>query len=104
MLNLIHLLHRAVWGPWLLVLFLGTGLYLTARSGGFQFRGIRIWAGWTVGSLFRRKNKNSGGVSQFQTACTALAATVGTGNIVGVATALAAGVQEAVKEASHAHL
>ena len=96
MLNLIHLLHRAVWGPWLLVLFLGTGLYLTARSGGFQFRGIRIWAGWTVGSLFRRKNKNSGGVSQFQTACTALAATVGTGNIVGVATAVAAGGQGAV--------
>lgn len=96
MLNLIHLLHGAVWGPWLLLLFLGTGLYLTIRSGGFQFRGLRTWWGSTVGSLFQKKNKNSGGVSQFQTACTALAATVGTGNIVGVATALAAGGQGAV--------
>lgn len=96
MLNLIHLLHKAVWGPWLLILFLGTGLYLTIRSGGFQFRGIRIWAGSTAGSLFRKKNRGSEGVSQFQTACTALAATVGTGNIVGVATALACGGPGAV--------
>lgn len=108
MTDLIHLFHRAVWGPWLLVIFLGTGGYLTIRSRGFQIRGFGTWMGETAGKLAAsrkpEKSKPGGqtgrpsrpGVSQFQTACTALAATVGTGNIVGVATALAAGGPGAV--------
>lgn len=96
MTDLIHLVHKAVWGPWLLVIFLGTGFYLTIRSGGFQIRGIGTWMGQTAGSLVKSLKTGSRGTSQFQTACTALAATVGTGNITGVATALAAGGPGAV--------
>ena len=96
MADLIHLIHKAVWGPWLLVVFLGTGIYLTICSGGFQIRGIRTWMGQTAGSLVKSLTSGSHKTSQFRTACTALAATVGTGNIVGVATALAAGGPGAV--------
>ena len=108
MTDLIHLLHRAVWGPWLLAIFLGAGGYLTLRSRGFQIRGFGTWMGETAGKLAAsrkpgksKREEEAGcpsrtGVSQFQTACTALAATVGTGNIVGVATALAAGGPGAV--------
>ena len=96
MAELIHLVHKIVWGPWLLVIFAGTGCYLTIRSRAFQIRGIRTWIGRTAGSLMTASKSGSKGISQFQTACTALAATVGTGNIVGVATALAAGGPGAV--------
>ncbi len=68
------------------MLFLGTGLWFTFKSGFFQIRGIRIWWSHTVGAWWKGENR-----SQFQSACTALAATIGTGNIVGVATALTAG-------------
>ncbi|WP_111467171.1 alanine/glycine:cation symporter family protein [Microbacterium suaedae] len=79
-----------IWGPWLLIpLLLGTGLYLTIRLGGIQF--VRLGAALGLG-LFRRKDPGAAGdISQFQALTTALAATVGTGNIVGVATALAVG-------------
>lgn len=93
----IHGIHQIVWGPWILVLFLGTGVYLTIRSGGFQIRGLGTWMGKTAGAFVGKGNRREGGgVSQIQTACTALAATVGTGNIVGVATALTAGGPGAV--------
>ncbi len=86
-------LHFLVWGPWTLVLLLGTGLWFTVKSGFFQFRGIGYWWGNTVGSLWetRQEQGKKGQISRFQSACTALAATIGTGNIVGVATALTAG-------------
>lgn len=79
-----------IWGPWLLIpLLLGTGLYLTIRLGGLQF--IRLGAALRLG-LFTRKDPGSDGdISQFQALTTALAATVGTGNIVGVATAIGIG-------------
>ena len=98
MANWIHQLHQIVWGPWMLILFLGTGLYLTVRSGGFQIRGIGLWMKHTAGSLLVREKATigAGKISQIQTACTALAATIGTGNIVGVATALTAGGPGAV--------
>ena len=71
-----------IWGPWFLIpLLLGTGFYLTIRLGGLQF--IRLGAGLRLG-LFTRKDPGSDGdISQFQALTTALAATVGTGNIVG---------------------
>lgn len=79
-----------VWGPWLLIpLLLGTGLYLTIRLGGLQF--IRFGAALRLGLLRRRDPGAEGDISQFQALTTALAATVGTGNIVGVATAIGIG-------------
>jgi AGCS family alanine or glycine:cation symporter len=79
-----------VWGPWLLIpLLLGTGLYLTIRLGGLQF--LRLGAALRLGLLRRRDPGSEGDISQFQALTTALAATVGTGNIVGVATAIGIG-------------
>lgn len=79
-----------VWGPWLLIpLLLGTGLYLTIRLGGLQF--IRLGAALRLGLLRRKDPGSAGDISQFQALTTALAATVGTGNIVGVATAIGIG-------------
>lgn len=79
-----------IWGPWFLIpLLLGTGLYLTVRLGGLQF--LRLGSALRLG-LFTRKDPGSDGdISQFQALTTALAATVGTGNIVGVATAIGIG-------------
>jgi len=79
-----------VWGPFLLIpLLLGTGAYLTIRLGGIQF--LRLGAALNLGILRRRDRGADGDISQFQALTTALAATVGTGNIVGVATAIAIG-------------
>lgn len=90
---MIHTIHQLVWGPWLLFLILGTGILFTVKSGFFQITGWNTWWKETVGSLGHEKKdvNNPHSVTQFQSACTALAATVGTGNIVGVATALCAG-------------
>lgn len=88
-----QMLHEIVWGPWTMFLFLGTGLFFTVKSGGFQVRGLPYWWKKTVGSL---RQLDAGAVSTFRTSCTALAATIGTGNIVGVATALTAGGPGAV--------
>ncbi len=94
----VEMLHFLVWGPWTLVLFLGMGMWFTIRSGFFQFFGLRCWWRETVGSLWsheegkeRKEGRKPGQITRFQSACTALAATIGTGNIVGVATALTAG-------------
>ena len=79
-----------VWGPYMLIpLLLGTGLYLTARLGGIQF--LRLGAALRLGLIKRSDDTDDGDISQFQALTTAMAATVGTGNIVGVATAIATG-------------
>jgi AGCS family alanine or glycine:cation symporter len=79
-----------VWGPYLLIpLLLLTGLYLTIRLRGIQFR--KLWHSLYVALIVRREKGAEGDISHFQALMTALAATVGTGNIVGVATAIAAG-------------
>ena len=80
-----------IWGPFVLIpLLLLTGLYLTFRLGGLQFR--KLGSALRL-ALFERKDADArgGDVSQFQALTTALAATVGTGNIVGVATAISIG-------------
>ncbi|MFF8817375.1 alanine/glycine:cation symporter family protein [Leucobacter sp. NPDC015123] len=79
-----------IWGPFVLIplLFL-TGLYLTFRLGGIQF--LRLGAALNLGLLRRKDPGAQGDISQFQALTTALAATVGTGNIVGVATAIGIG-------------
>ena len=87
---MIHRIHELVWGPWLLALFLGIGIAYTIKSGFFQIRKLSFWWNQTIGSI-REEDREKDSVTKFQTACTALAATIGTGNIVGVATALTAG-------------
>lgn len=78
-----------LWQPWLLGLFLLTGLYCSVRSGFFQLFGLKTWWTRSVGSLFRKPKKSkSGSLTQLQVLSTALASTIGTGSIAGVATAL----------------
>ena len=78
-----------VWGAPMLILLVGTGVYLTIRLRGVQFHGLLygLWMAFVV----RREKDAEGDISHFQALMTALAATVGTGNIAGVATAVAAG-------------
>lgn len=89
-----------VWGRGMLVIFLGVGMLFTLRTGFFQFKGWKVWMGDTLGALFRdrrvRKAQDHQSISQFQSFCTALAATLGTGNITGVATAIVTGGPGAV--------
>lgn len=95
--RIVQPLQKFVWGPWMLVLFVGTGIWMTLGSGFFQLRGLKLWWENTVGAaLGSAKKENSEGISPAQAACTALAATIGTGNIAGVATAIAAGGPGAV--------
>ena len=83
----LRIVQKMVWGPWLLGLFLAVGVVCMVRLRGFPIRHIGAWWRETVGS---------GGTGQLLTTCTALAATVGTGNITGVAAALAIGGPGAV--------
>src|SRR5699024_10712856 len=77
-------------GPFFLIpLLLGAGLYLTVRLGGIQF--TKLMPALSLGIIKRKDAGSEGDISQFQALTTALAATIGTGNIVGVATALAIG-------------
>jgi Sodium:alanine symporter family len=80
-----------VWGPPLLILLLGTHIFLT-----FRLRFIQRYLGKAIKLSVQRSHEGQGDVSQFGALTTALAATIGTGNIVGVATAIAAGGPGAV--------
>lgn len=86
MLNLLKELDALVWGPPLLILLVGTGIYLTLRLELLQI--LRLPKAF---QLIFTKDKGHGDVSSFGALCTALAATVGTGNIIGVATAIKVG-------------
>ena len=84
-----------IWGPWLLIpLLLLTGLYLTFLLRGLQVRRLRL-AFWLASST-RKKPEAEGDISHYQALSTALAATVGVGNIAGVATAIHLGGPGAV--------
>ena len=86
-----------IWGPPMLAAFLCTGALFTVRSGLFPFRRLPLWIHVTFGSLLRRQPKTeAGSISQRQALTSALAACLGTGNIVGVATALQLGGPGAV--------
>lgn len=89
----VHTADSVVWGPVMIVAFLGAGLWFTCRSGFFQLRRFGLWQRRTFCTLFRRPGKggNGGQISQLQAMSTALAAALGTGNIVGVAGALILG-------------
>ena len=87
MLELFKAINNLVWGPPLLLLLVGTGVYLTLRLGVFQIGKLPT----AFRLIFYSDQSGQGDVSSFAALCTALAATVGTGNIVGVATAITTG-------------
>lgn len=88
-------LHQLAWGPGTIGMLALCGAVFSFATGFFQLRGIRYWLGGTLGRAFRDDGRR-GATTAFQSACTALAATLGTGNIAGVATALVAGGPGAV--------
>ena len=82
-------LGNFIWNPWLLGLFLLSGLYFSVRTGFFQLFHVRLWLKTTLGSLLRpKRRREGGGLTQLQALSTALASTIGTGSIAGVATAI----------------
>ena len=83
--HIVNLINGVVWGPWMLVAILGTGLFLMIGLGGMPIRHIgqgfkSLWVG--------RKPEGEGDIPPFNALMTSLSATIGTGNIVGVATAI----------------
>ncbi len=91
-----QILNDFIWGPYMLAFFLFVGLMFTIRTGLFQIVHIKDWLDITILSVFKkdtksRRTEDKHSISQFQSLCTALAATIGVGNISGVAVALALG-------------
>lgn len=95
--NVNGFVNGIVWGPIGLALLFVAGLCMTVRTKGFQFSHFAHWMKNTIGAIFTNKHvtahtgKDDKAISQFQSLCTALAATIGTGNIVGIATAIISG-------------
>ena len=95
-------LNNFIWGPVMLAAFLLVGFMFTIRTKVFQVSHFKYWIDVTFLQLFRKekhkvlRTDDKHSISQFQSLCTALAATIGTGNIAGVATAIAAGGPGAV--------
>lgn len=88
--EIVSAVDRFVWGPVMLILLVGTGVFLTIRTGFLPWRNLGYALKSTL-SKEARKKKGTGDVSPFSALTTALAATIGTGNIVGVATAMVSG-------------
>ena len=89
-------LNSFAWGPWMLLLLVGTGVYLTCRVGFLQVRKFGYAMKNTLGKVFQKTEAGAGEITPFQAVSTALAATVGTGNIAGVTGAIAVGGPGAV--------
>ncbi len=89
-LNFIAQIRDFVWGAPLIILLVGTGIFLTIRLRGLQIRGL-FYSLYLAFIKRKEDDDETGDISHFQALMTALAATVGTGNIAGVATAIAAG-------------
>ena len=93
-------INGVVWGVFGLALLIGTGIIVTLATKVFQVSHIGHWWKETIGSLFKKDvighSKEKGSISPFQALCTALAATIGTGNIAGVAAAICVGGAGAV--------
>lgn len=92
--------NGVVWGIPMLVLIIGTGIFMSVRTGFFQITRIKTWANETFLAIFKKKSvtktDEKKAITQFQALSTALAATIGTGNIAGVATAVCIGGPGAV--------
>lgn len=95
--NVNNAVNGIVWGTFGIALLFIAGILMTAINKGFQFTHFIHWIKMTIGAIFKDKHvtahteKDNKAISQFQSLCTALAATIGTGNIVGVATAIVLG-------------
>lgn len=95
--NVNGFVNGIVWGPIGLALLFIAGLVMTIRNRGFQFGHFSHWMRSTIGAIFTDRHitahtsREDKAISQFQSLCTALAATIGTGNIVGIATAIISG-------------
>ncbi len=85
-----------IWGVPAMVCIIGVGFYLSCRTGFLQICKFPYAIQTTIGRMFRKRNASDGALTPFQAVCTALAATVGTGNIAGVAGAIAIGGPGAV--------
>ena len=94
--EIVNYLNGIAWGPWMLILLVGTGVYLSAKVGFIQFAKFGYVMKNTAGKLFKKQSAGEGEVTPFQALATALAATVGTGNIAGVTGAIAIGGPGAV--------
>jgi AGCS family alanine or glycine:cation symporter len=91
LMNINSAVNNIVWGPPILFLIVGTGLYLSVKTGFFSITKLGYILKNTLLKMFSKEQKGEGEVTAFQAVATALAATVGTGNIAGVATAIALG-------------
>lgn len=100
MLQMIETVNTAVnnfiWGVPAMICIIGVGLYLSIRMRFIQIRKLPLALKETIGKVFQKKEASQGALTPFQAVCTALAATVGTGNIAGVAGAIAIGGPGAV--------
>lgn len=100
MLETIKTINNAVnsfvWGVPAMICIIGVGLFLTIRTNFLQVRKFPYAIKTTIGRVFRKREASDGSMTPFQAVCTALAATVGTGNIAGVAGAIAIGGPGAV--------
>ncbi len=94
--EIISYLNGIIWGVPAMIAVAGVGIYLTIRTGGIQFRKMGYSLKMTFGKLFSKHQAAEGATTPFQSLCTALAGTVGTGNIAGVAGAIAIGGPGAV--------
>lgn len=93
---IINLLNGIAWGPWMLILLVGTGIFISYRLKFLQFRKFGYAMKNTLGKIFTKQEAGEGEITPFQSVTTALAATVGTGNIAGVTGAIAIGGPGAV--------
>lgn len=89
--NIVSAADDFVWGPAMLFFLMGTGIFLTIRTRFLSWRNLGYAIKSTLNKEARKKGAGSGDVSPFSALTTALAATIGTGNIVGVATAMVSG-------------
>ena len=94
--NVNNALNSFIWGVPAMTCIIGVGLYLAIRTGFLQIRKFGYAMKNTVGRMFRKTEAAAGSLTPFQAVCTALAATIGTGNIAGVAGAIAIGGPGAV--------
>ena len=94
--NINNALNSFIWGVPAMTCIIGVGLYLAIRTGFLQIRKFGYALKNTVGRMFQKQEAADGSLTPFQAVCTALAATVGTGNIAGVAGAIAIGGPGAV--------
>ena len=84
-------INSVVWGPPMLILLIGVGILMTLRTKGVQFRKFGFTMRNTLGKIFKRTKAGDGEMTPFQAVSTALAGTVGTGNIAGITSAVTLG-------------